>query len=90
MARAPLPNLDSLVCALVPGAEITTEGLLLQLADEELVVMAYALEQIASAASTRLVKDLEQRDELRSTSLGAAQEDFSRHFKEFQAESNKN
>ena len=31
--------------------------------------MAYALEQIASAASKRLVKDLEQRDELRSTPL---------------------
>ena len=69
VAKAPLPNLDSLVNALVPGAEITTEGLLLQLADEELVVMAYALEQIAEAASKRLVKDLEVRDELRSTCM---------------------
>lgn len=69
VAKAPLPNLDSLVNTLVPGAEITTEGLLQQLADEDLVVMAYAFEQIAEAASKRLVKDLEVRDELRSTCM---------------------
>lgn len=69
VAKAPLPNLDTLVNSLVPGAELTTEGLLLQLADEELVVMAYALEQVAEAASRRLVKDLEVRDELRSTCM---------------------
>eukprot|EP00435_Cladocopium_sp_Y103_P023991 s2168_g5.t2 len=49
--------------------DVCEAGLLLQLADEELVVMAYALEQIAEAASRRLVKDLEVRDELRSTCM---------------------
>mmetsp|Transcript_123397 Transcript_123397/g.275572 ORF Transcript_123397/g.275572 Transcript_123397/m.275572 type:complete len:113 (+) Transcript_123397:2-340(+) len=69
VAKAPLSNLDGLVGALMPGAEITTEGLLQQLADEELVMFAYALEQIAEAASKRLVVELEARDELRSTCL---------------------
>ncbi|CAE7882432.1 ttn-1, partial [Symbiodinium microadriaticum] len=67
VAKAPLPNLDQLVACLVPGAEITTEGLLLQLADDDLVIVAYALQQIEEAASKRLIKELEVRDELRST-----------------------
>lgn len=69
VAKAPLTNLDALVGTLVPGAELTTEGLLLQLADEELVMFAYALEQITEAASRKLVKELEARDELRSTCM---------------------
>lgn len=67
VAKAPLANLDDLVSALVPGAELVVDGLLLQLADEELVMLAYALEQVTEAASTRLIRDLEVRDELRST-----------------------
>lgn len=69
VAKAPLPNLDQLVACLVPGAEITTEGLLLQLADDDLVIVAYALQQIEEAASKRLIKELEVRDELRSTCM---------------------
>lgn len=69
VAKAPLPNLDTLVATMTPGAELTTEGLLLQLADEELVMFAYALEQITEAASKRLVRELEARDELRSTCM---------------------
>lgn len=69
LAKAPLSNLDSLVAAMVPGAELTTEGLLLQLADEELVMFAYTLEQLNEAASRKLVKELETRDELQSTCM---------------------
>jgi len=69
VAKSPLPNLEGLVDVLVPGAEITTEGLLVQLADDELVTLAYALEQITEAASKRLIKELETRDELRSTCM---------------------
>lgn len=69
VAKAPLPNLDSLIMTLAPGAELTTEGLLLQLADEELLMLAYALEQINEAAGKRLVRELEARDELRSSCM---------------------
>jgi len=69
VAKAPLSNLDGLVTSLTPGADITTEGLLKQLGDEELVLFAYAMEQIAEAASKHLVKELETRDELRSTCM---------------------
>merc|ERR1712217_431308 len=69
LAKTPLSNLDALVKTLVPGAEITTEGLLIQFSDEELIMFAYALEQISDAASMCLVKDLKEREELRSTCM---------------------
>merc|ERR1712232_1283639 len=66
VAKAPLSDVDGLLSLLVPGAELATEGVLHQFAEEELVMMAYAIEQIEQAASKRLVKELEVRDELRS------------------------
>eukprot|EP00929_Paragymnodinium_shiwhaense_P020044 TRINITY_DN13488_c0_g1_i1.p1 TRINITY_DN13488_c0_g1~~TRINITY_DN13488_c0_g1_i1.p1 ORF type:complete len:1760 (-),score=495.66 TRINITY_DN13488_c0_g1_i1:80-5359(-) len=69
VAKAPLADLDSLVGTLLPGAELATEGLLLQFSDEELVMMAYVLQQIEQAASKKLVKELEVREELRSVCM---------------------
>jgi len=69
VARSPLSNLDGLIGALAPGAELVTEGILPQLADDELLSLAHALEQITEAASKRLVRELEVRDELQSTCM---------------------
>eukprot|EP00927_Polykrikos_kofoidii_P010284 TRINITY_DN14351_c0_g1_i1.p1 TRINITY_DN14351_c0_g1~~TRINITY_DN14351_c0_g1_i1.p1 ORF type:complete len:1866 (-),score=357.97 TRINITY_DN14351_c0_g1_i1:78-5507(-) len=69
VAKAPLPDPEGLVTSLVPGAEFVTEGLLGQFSDEELVMLSYVLEQAEQAASRRLVRELETRDELRSVCL---------------------
>lgn len=69
VARTPLAGLDGLVDALLPGAELVSDGLLLQFSDDELVAFANVLEQLSETASARLVKDLEVREELRSTCL---------------------
>merc|ERR1712151_1013734 len=55
VAKAPLPDLEGLVSTLVPGAELATDGVLEQFADEELVMFAYALEQIELATNNQIM-----------------------------------
>eukprot|EP00971_Amphidinium_carterae_P330923 6464217-Amphidinium_carterae.1 len=66
LGRTPLLNAEALVDLLIPGAELTTEGLLGQMSDEELVLFAYSLDQVNDVANKRLVTELKQRDEWRS------------------------
>jgi len=69
VAQSPLFDLDGLVDALVPGAELAAEGLLAQMADDELMMFAYAMEQITEAASRKLVTALKTRDGLKDDCL---------------------
>jgi len=68
-AKAPLPDMAELLDLYIPGTPLLTEGLLKQMSDDEMVSIAYTLKQLTEKLSTKLIQELESRDELKSMCL---------------------